>query len=117
MHRVTALQFHTEPQFCQRRTLQIDAELRTNIRETVARALQEDIGTGDRTAELIPLSAEIIASMNQDRLFYLLFVCLMCNVDQIAWSMHYPHMTALTLKHVAITLPAVKKPEAKRLRM
>jgi hypothetical protein len=31
--------------------------------------------------------------------------------------MHYPRMTTLTLKHVAKTLPAVKKPEAKRLRM
>lgn len=63
MHRLTALQFQTEPQFCQRKPLQIDAELQTNIRETVARALQEDIGTGDRTAELIPASALAVATI------------------------------------------------------
>lgn len=37
--------------------LQIDETLQANIQSTVARSLQEDIGTGDRTAELVPASA------------------------------------------------------------
>ncbi len=48
---------------------EIDEELQTNIRETVARALQEDVGTGDRTAELVPMSAAIDASIiTRDRM-------------------------------------------------
>ena len=43
--------------------LQIDEELQTDIRAAVARALVEDIGTGDLTAELIPASASAIATI------------------------------------------------------
>ena len=43
--------------------LQIDEKLRTDIRATVALALEEDIGSGDRTAELIPASAIVDATI------------------------------------------------------
>ncbi len=43
--------------------LQIDQELQTDIRAAVARALVEDIGAGDRTAELIPASASANATI------------------------------------------------------
>ena len=43
--------------------LKIDEELQINIRATVARALQEDIGTGDRTAELVPAAAVFNATI------------------------------------------------------
>ena len=42
---------------------QIDEALQTDIRATVTRALLEDIGTGDRTAELIPASASADATI------------------------------------------------------
>ena len=42
---------------------QIDEELQTDIRAAVARALAEDIGTGDRTAALIPASASADATI------------------------------------------------------
>jgi nicotinate-nucleotide pyrophosphorylase (carboxylating) len=44
-------------------SLQIDEILHADIRVTVARALQEDIGTGDRTAELIPATASSDATI------------------------------------------------------
>lgn len=43
--------------------LQIDEQLQTDIRAAVARALLEDIGTGDLTAELIPASASANATI------------------------------------------------------
>jgi nicotinate-nucleotide pyrophosphorylase (carboxylating) len=43
--------------------LQIDEELQTDIRAAVARALVEDIGTGDLTAALIPASASADATI------------------------------------------------------
>lgn len=43
--------------------LQIDEELQIDIRVTVAQALLEDIGTGDRTAELISASASADATI------------------------------------------------------
>jgi nicotinate-nucleotide pyrophosphorylase (carboxylating) len=42
---------------------QIDEKLQTDIRTAVARALAEDIGTGDRTAALIPASASADATI------------------------------------------------------
>ena len=39
------------------------------------------------------------------------------DVDEIVPAGHYQAMTALSLKPVVNTLPAGKKPEAKRLRM
>ena len=43
--------------------LQIDEDLQTDVREAVARALLEDIGTGDRTAGLIPALASADATI------------------------------------------------------
>ncbi len=43
--------------------MQIDTQLLADVRATVARVLQEDIGDGDLTAELIPASATIDATI------------------------------------------------------
>lgn len=43
--------------------IEIDEELQADIRALVARGLEEDIGTGDRTAELIPASAILDATI------------------------------------------------------
>ncbi len=49
--------------------MQIDTQLLADVRATVARVLQEDIGDGDLTAELIPASATIDATIiTRDRM-------------------------------------------------
>ncbi len=49
--------------------MQIDKQLLADVRATVARVLQEDIGDGDLTAELIPASATIDATIiTRDRM-------------------------------------------------
>ena len=49
--------------------MQIDTQLLADVRATVARVLQEDIGDGDLTTELVPASATIDATIiTRDRM-------------------------------------------------